>query len=187
MKALLPLLATLQRSSAIWACALLLGLPTPASAARPRLTVDPTRALSFGSFVVFSQGSRTVSATGDVTSVAVEPAGHDVAFPASFVVSYDRGNESRRPISLAIEVQLLNPQQVTAGGLVGSLSGFTTDLGGFAGITPGQVVTLAIDNCTTRICSRAFRIGARLDVQRNYGGGQVSIPLPVTAALVAID
>lgn len=179
--------ARLRRLLPICACGVLLALPSAASAARPRLSVEPARALSFGSFVVFSQGSRTVSATGEITGVGIEPAGDDTAFPASFTVSYDRGNESRRPISLLIELQLLRPSQVSAGGLVGSLAGFTSDLPGSPVISPGQLISLSIDNCTTRTCSRSFRIGARLDVRRNYGGGPISIPLTVTAALIALD
>lgn len=172
---------------AIGAAWLLLGCPIAAWAAQPRLTVQPGRDLSFGSFVVFSQGSRTVSATGAVTSSSVLPAGQDLAFPASFTVSYDRGNESRRPINLVIQVQLMTPPPLATGGITGSLSGFSTDLAGYPAINPGQVMTLAIDNCTTRTCSRSFRIGARLDVRRSYGGGRIGIPLPVTAVLVAIN
>lgn len=165
-----------------------LALPEAARAARPELRVLPTAKLSFGSFVVFSQGSRTVSASGAVSSAGIEPAGQDSTYPASFTVNYDRGNESRRPISLVIDIQLMQPPPVTIAGVTGTLSGFTTDLAGAGAISPGQVITIAIDNCTSRQCARSFRIGGRLDVQRSQGGGgTVIIPLTVVATLVSVN
>jgi hypothetical protein len=164
---------------------LLIAAPA-AHAAPPRLIVQSARELSFGSFVVFTQGSRTVTATGAVTGSSVFPVAQDRAFPASFTVTYDRGNESRRPISLVIQLQLLSPAPLASGGITGSLSAFSTDLAGYGAITPGQTMTVAIDNCVTRTCSRSFRIGARLDVVRSYGGGKVTMPLPVSAVLVAV-
>lgn len=158
----------------------------PARAARPDLAIRSDAELRFGSFVVFSSGSRNVKASGAVTDAGLVAAGREPAGPASFTVQYDRGNEARKPIDLVIQLQLLTVPPLAARGISGSLGAFETDLPGYPRIAPGSVMTIAINGCTTRICSRSFRVGATLNVTRAYGGGKLSLPLPLSAVLVSL-
>jgi hypothetical protein len=149
--------------------------------------IVPQKQLRFGSFGVMASGSRVVSPTGAVTSAGIVPVQGSVTGPAEFTIVYDRGNESKRSLSLVIEVTLLSAPPMNHGGLVATVSDYTTDLTNAPTLAPGQPVLLAIDNCITRQCSRTFRVGGRLQVQRTSGGGPISIPLPITAILISVD
>lgn len=165
----------------------LIGLSQSALAKPASVNIVPQKQLRFGSFGVMTSGSRVVSPAGAVTSIGIIPAQGSVTGPAEFTIVYDRGNENRKPVSLVIEVMLLAAPPLNQGGLVASVSDFTTDLANAPVLAPGQPVLLAIDNCITRQCSRMFRVGGRLQVQRTYGGGPISIPLPIVANLVSVD
>lgn len=162
-------------------------LPGFAEAKPPQLDVIAQRQLRFGTFGVMSSGARVVSPSGAVTNFAIIPASGSVTGPAEFTVVYDRGNESKRALSLVIEVILLPPPPLAQGGLAATVSDFTSDLPEAPVLVPGQPVTLAINNCQTRLCARTFRVGGRLQVQRSYGGGTIAIPLPITANLLSVD
>jgi hypothetical protein len=159
----------------------------PAQGKPATLDIVPQKELRFGSFGVLTSGTRTVSPSGAVTSTGLIPAQGSVTGPAEFNIVYDRGNESRRATTLVIEVILMAPPRLTQGGLTATVSDFTTDLPGAATLAPGQPVTFTIDNCITRLCARSFRVGGRLQVQRSYGGGPISIPLPITANVILVD
>ena len=163
----------------------LLATAMPSGAAQPTLSIRSDADLRYGSFVIFSNGSRTVSATGAITDMGVVPAGREPSGPATFTVQYDRGNNGKKLLDLVIEVQLLSVPPVAASGITASLHSFETDLPGYARIMPGSIMTIAINGCVTRICARSFRVGARLDVNRSWGGGRVNVPLPMNAVLVS--
>jgi hypothetical protein len=161
---------------------------SPAALAKPAtLDIVPQKQLRFGSFGVMASGSRTVSPSGAVTSVGIIPVQGSATGPAEFTITYDRGNENRRPVSLVIEVVLHAAPPLNLGGMVATVSDYTTDLANAPTLAPGQVVALTIDNCNTRLCSRSFRVGGRLQVQRSSGGGPISIPLPITATVILVD
>lgn len=161
--------------------------PLPARADPARAVVTADARLDFGRMVVVGSGSRRVTAAGAVVDSGVMPAPGGTTRPAQFTVSYDRGNESRRPLDVTLEVVLSAPGAVDAGGVSGRLSAFETDLPGYAAIAPGQVLQITLPNCTQRVCSRSFRVGARIDLTRSYGGGTLNLPLPIDATLVNVD
>ena len=168
--------------------ALSLLLPAgPAATAVPALSVTPDAALRFGTFVVPSSGSRTVSASGAVINEAIFPVASAPVGPSQFTVSYDRGNQESKPITVTFQVILSSVSPVTQTGVSGRLSRFDSDLPGAAVLVPGRVVTYTIANCTTRICAKTFRIGARIDVTRSSGGASLTIALPVIATLVSVE
>jgi len=159
----------------------------PTFAATPAVTLSADAPLRYGAFVVFSSGSRTVSATGAVTNVSITPIASAPVGPAQFTVAYDRGNQNGKPITVVLQVVLASAPQVSQGGVTGRLSAFDSDLPGALNLLPGQAVTYTIANCTTRVCSKTFRVGARLDVTRSTGGAALSIQLPVLATLISVD
>lgn len=143
--------------------------------------------LRFGSFVVPSSGSRQVTASGMVTNQSIIDAHTGPTGPAQFTIAYDRGNQSRRMLDIQIEVVLFGVPQVTVGGVSARLSSFDTDIPGVSALTPGQAVTISLRNCITRVCSTTFHIGGRLDVTRSYGGAVITVPLPISATVVAVN
>ncbi len=160
---------------------------SPARGAPESLSVSADTPLRFGAFVVISSGSRTVSASGTVTNVAIFPIASAPVGPAQFTVTYDRGNNSQRPLNIVFDVMLGQVSPVSQSGVTGVLSAFGSDLAGAAALVPGQVYTYTMANCVTRICSRSFRIGARIDVTRASGGAALTIQLPVIANLISSD
>lgn len=159
---------------------------TAASAAQPTFSLVVNSDLRFGSFVVMSTGARVVSASGAVTNIGIYPIASGTTGPAQFTVAYDRGNNGNKSLDVTIEISMGSVPAVGGGGVTGTLSGFTTDLSGVPGISPGQVVPIAILGCTSRICSRTFRIGSRIDVSRSGTGRTIAIPIPMTATLVNV-
>ncbi|MFC3098944.1 DUF4402 domain-containing protein [Alteraurantiacibacter palmitatis] len=169
---------------------LLAGLGLPGSmplANTPQVSILPERELSFGTFMVFGSGSRTVSATGALSDVGIIALEGRPTGPARFTISYDRGNQSRNAMELELEVVISVPPQARMGGVEARLSAFETDLPGAMRITPGRPFRLIISDCRTRICSRTFQVGGRLDVTRHFGGAQLVLPIPVDVSVIAID
>ena len=162
-------------------------LASPAPAAVPALTVTADAALRFGAFVVPSSGSRTVSASGAVVNDGIFPLASTPVGPSQFTVAYDRGNQNGKPITVTFQMMLSSVPTVTQTGVSGRLSAFDSDLPGAALLVPGRVVTYTIANCTTRICAKSFRVGARLDVTRSSGGANLTIALPVIATLLSVE
>lgn len=159
---------------------------SPAQAQGAGITVTADMPLRFGTFAVFSSGSRTITTTGAITDTGIFPVNSGSTGPAQFTITYDRGNNDTRAITVIFAVTVSPPTQVTQGGITGSLSSFTTNLGGVKLFIPGQVVLATMPNCTTRTCSRSFNIGARLDITRSTGGAQLNLPLPVTANVISV-
>lgn len=176
-----------RRAFGLLAAVMVAALAPAAQAKPPLLDIVPQKELRFGSFGVISSGARVVSPAGAVTNVSIMPVPGSFTGPAEFTIVYDRGNENKRAISLVIEVILLSAPPLNQSGLSATVSDFTTDLPGAANLAPGQAVTFSIDNCITRQCARSFKVGGRLQVQRAYGGGAISIPLPISANVVTID
>lgn len=168
--------------------ALLLARATLGLAATPpSLDLMPQRDLRFGTVVVPEAGSRTVSASGTVTNEGIMPMGYGSARPAAFTLTYDRGAEENRPISITVEVVLSSIPPVSDSGVTGSLSSFDTDLGGgLVTLIPGQPITYTISNCTSRVCSVDFHVGARLTVTRSTGGANLSLYPPITARVLMV-
>lgn len=165
-------------------------MPQPAHAAQESITITPVSPLRFGSFVVTSAGTRTISHTGAVTNTLIFPGPGDASGPATFELAYDRGNSAgvnganAKPLTIRLELTLLPVQPVNSGGVSGSLDTFTTDLPGVPVLQPGIPMQIAIENCVTRICRRTFRVGGRIAVSRVSGGANLTFSLPLTATLL---
>jgi hypothetical protein len=50
----------------------------------------------------------------------------------------------------------------------------------------GTTMTLTLRGCAQRRCGTSFRVGGRLQVTRNYGGGELVFPLPAVATVLAV-
>lgn len=169
---------------ALLAAALCACLPGVAHADGLSLSADS--GLRFGSFVVPASGWRAVDAGGAVSGSGIFPAGSDPVGPAQFTVSYDRGSASTGSASIVVQLVLPGSATQVSGGVSGTLSGFVTDLPGLPTLLPGQATIFVIGNCTTRVCSQTFRVGARIDVTRSSGGARLTIPLPLAATVLAV-
>jgi hypothetical protein len=155
---------------------------SPARADNLTLTAD--QQLRYGSFAVPGTGSRTVSATGLVTDSGVLPVSGPTG-PAQFTLAFDRGGSSN-PVTLVIQILLGSVGAVSQGGVTGTLSSFVSDLPGVPLLVPGQATIFNLTGCATRICTRTFHIGARIDVTHASGGAALTIPLPVSATVLAV-
>jgi Domain of unknown function (DUF4402) len=183
----LPWAGSQRQAWAALLCAGALVAPGPVAAAPAALTITQDAALRFGAFVVITSGSRTVSANGAVTNTSVFPVGAAPVGPAQFTVTYDRGNNNVKPIEVIFEVILPGVSPVSQAGVTGTLSAFTSDLAGAAVMVPGRAYQYTIANCVTRTCSKTFRVGARLDVNRASGGAVLTIPVPMVANLISAE
>jgi hypothetical protein len=161
-----------------------LALLAASPARADNLIVTADQQLRYGSFAVPGTGSRTVSATGLVTDSGILPVSGPTG-PAQFTLAFDRGGSSN-PVTLVIQVLLGSVGPVSQGGVTGTLSAFTTDLPGIPLLVPGQAAILNVTGCAARICTRSFRIGARLDITRASGGAALTLPLPVSATVLAV-
>lgn len=137
--------------------------------------------------MVFGSGSRTVGANGQVTDSSLVALEGNPTGPARFTVSYDRGNQSNHVLDVEIDLVVSPAGTVRLNGVQGTLSAFQTDLPGAGHITPGQPVRIRLQDCRQRVCSRSFNIGARLDVTRQFGGGNLVVPIPVDVAVVSVE
>jgi hypothetical protein len=160
--------------------------PTPCIAAPASLNINADQQLRFGTFVVPTIGSRTVSATGAITNVSIVPIGGG-AGPAQFTLSYDRGNQNSKVLSITVSLVMDSVPGVTQGGVSATVSNFDTDLPGTLSITPGQPITYTLANCATRVCSQTFHVGGRIDMTRSSGGATLNVPLNFTASLLAVN
>lgn len=137
--------------------------------------------------MVFGRGARTVSAVGAVSDISIIPIEGTNPSPASFTVSYDRGNESRQIIDIELELVLTASESFKQEGVEAGLSAFETDLPGNLRISQNRAFRVSLPNCRTRVCSRSFTVGARLDVYREYGGASLVIPLLIDAAVISAE
>lgn len=167
--------------------ALALLVAGPAIAKPQEVRVRSQSRLSFGTFMVFGQGSRAVSATGAVVDQAIVALDGSQPRPARFTVEFDRGNESRQTLEVTIEVVMTAPSSMRFGGVDARLSAFETDLPGHARVASGEAISIRLTDCRTRVCSTTFTVGGRLDVQRSFGGARVDIPINIDARIVARD
>lgn len=172
-----PLLA---RSVAL--CALILSARAHAA---PSLVLQSDRALRFGSFVVFANGSRTVSSTGTVTDSGVFPVSGASRGPAQFTLTYDRGVPAFGPIVVSVLLNLSPPGTMSQNGLSATVANFDTDLVGIPLLTPGQSILFTMPVCTTQVCTQVFHVGGRITVTQPGTGGTITVPLSLTANLVA--
>lgn len=159
----------------------------PATADQPEVRISADSQLQFGTFMVFGAGSRTVSATGAVSDRSLVALEGTLAAPASFTVSYDRGNQNKHVLDIELELVLSPVSQFREKGVAASLSAFETTLPGALQIMPGRAFRVSLPNCRTRVCSRSFTVGARMDVSRDYGGADVVVPLLIDAAVISAD
>lgn len=167
---------------AVMAC---IGMPDVAKADRRDLELTSTTDLRFGTFAVIDRGSRTVSATGNVTSSAILSTSRGDTGPAQFTLVYDRGNNGRQSLDLVIEIILSPPQPARQGGVTAQLSAFDSTIPGHPRIVPGQPVRITIDNCRSRQCIATFAVGGTIDITRSYGGGNLNIPLLFDATIIS--
>lgn len=165
------------------------GLLAPAGPARaqpPQLTITPRSSLSFGTFAVFGTGSRTVTPQGTVLDAGIFPDPGTPASPAQFDLTYDRGNESKFPIDIYIQLVISGPNVDTRPGMNATVSALTSNLPGAPAIVPGQAFTVSIVRCAQRVCGTSFQVGGRIDVTRSHGSGTVVIPLPIDGSVVVV-
>jgi len=158
--------------------------PAPVVAKPQEVRVRSQSPLSFGTFMVFGNGSRSVSATGAVADSAIVTLDGGQPRPARFTIEYDRGNESKQVLDVTIEIVMSAPSSVRSGGVDARLSAFETDLPGYPRVASGQALTVRLTDCRARVCSRTFSVGGRLDITRLFGGAKVEIPIIVDARVV---
>lgn len=139
--------------------------------------------LSFGTFMVFGNGSRSVSASGAVVDRAIVTLDGRQPRPARFTIEYDRGNESKQVLDVTIELVMSAPSSLRFGGVDARLSAFETDLPGHSRVASGEAMTVRLTDCRARVCSRTFTVGGRLDLTRNFGGAMVDIPINIDARI----
>lgn len=162
------------------------GLPTGAFGAPAQIQITPQSDLRFGSFAVMDRGYRIVGPSGNVQSVGIFSINNGDTGPARFTISYDRGNNGRRLLNLRIQLVLSSAPVVLQGGVEARLTAYQTDLPGYSTVTAGQIIEINIPNCVQRVCQTSFNLGGRLDVDRNFGGAQVSIPIPADVVLISV-
>lgn len=181
-----PARTALAPALAGWLAALCwLAVPCAAHGDQPSVRIVPQGDLRFGTFLVFGAGSRTVSAAGAVINQALEPVAGDAPAPARFTVSYDRGNNSSHVLDVEMDLVVSASPMVRIGGVEARLSALVSDLPGALQIQPGRPIRLRMTGCRTRVCSRTFQVGGRLDVTRQNGQARLSIPIPLEATLVS--
>ena len=167
-------------------CLVLGSMPMPAAAAPRTIQIIEQNNLRFGKIAVPFSGERVVGIDGSVRDTGILSAGAADTGPARFVLTYDRGNASTR--MLTIQVQLsLSSGLYSSGGVEARLTNLTSDIPGQAMIAEGQIVTLRLPNCQTRVCRTEFTIGATLQVTNTGGGAEVVIPTYLDVAVVSID
>lgn len=168
------------------ACLILGSLPALAVAAPGTIQIVEQNHLRFGKIAVPYSGERVVGTDGSVRDTGILSAGAADTGPARFVVTYDRGNASNRVLN--IEVQLsISSGIYSSGGVEARLKNLTSDIPGQATIAEGQIVTLHLPSCQTRVCRTEFTIGATLQVTNTGGGAEVVIPTYLDVVVISID
>lgn len=173
-----------------WLCPLLaasLTLHSPVSAKQPDVRIRTQGELSFGTFMVFGSGSRRVSSSGIVSDNSVVSLEGITPQPARFSVEYDRGNNSRNPLDILIEVVITTPGRQRFGGVEAGIARLFTDLPGHRRVSSGESMQVRLRNCRARVCTQSFNVGGLLRVNRLYGGAKVDIPLAIDARVVSVD
>ena len=173
--------------AALFGGATCLLLPRTTFANTPEVRVNAESELRFGTFMVFGNGSRSISAAGNVTDISLVALEGNPTGPARFTVSYDRGNESRHILDIELEMVISQPPRVRDGGVEAQLSALETDLSGTGRVLPGQPIRVELRDCRQRVCSVSFNVGGRLDVSRHYGGASLAIPIPVDVAVISAE
>lgn len=148
---------------------------TSVTAKPPLIQISERTELRFGKFAVPQAGERTVATDGSISDTGLLSVGPTDTGPATFVITYDRGNQSKKRIDIEL---LLTVQSGTFsnGRITANLKNFTSDIPGSPNLVAGQPVSLTLPNCQTRICSTSFKIGATMAIINSSGGGQVTIP-----------
>ena len=157
-----------------------------ATAAPRQLNIVSDSDLNFGSFAVLDNGYRIVAPNGSVQSQGLFSVNSGDTSPARFTVIYDRGNNGRRRLNLRIQLVLSSAPVMTQDGIVARLSSYRTDLPGAASVQAGRIVDIDIPNCVQRVCSKTFNVGARMDIQRAFGGGHIEVPIPADVVLISV-
>jgi hypothetical protein len=161
--------------------------PATINATSASLTISQDMPLRFGSIVVFGHGSRSVSANGETGNDQIYPVGINTSGPARFTVTYDRGSDPLREVSVTYLIMLGGVAPVNQSGLTGTLSRFDSDLPEASSILPGRGVVQTMPPCISQTCRSTFHIGAWLEVTQAKGGGTLSFSLPVSAKLVSVQ
>ncbi len=180
-----PLVAAL--FFAVLSHAAFLSLPGPALGKPPQVIITADSDLRFGTLMVFGSGSRTVSPAGLVRDVAVVGMEGSQTGPARFTISYDRGNENKHVLDIELDLVMSSPPRVRVQGLEGQLSALETDLPGAGRITPGQPIRITMRDCRERVCSLQFNVGGRLDIVRQYGGADLTVPIPLDVTVISAE
>ena len=137
--------------------------------------------------MVFGSGSRTVGATGTVSDSGIVPVEGRAPAPAVFTISYDRGNENNFVLDIVLDLVISAPPMVRQEGVEARLSGYETNLPGALRIDAGRAIRLTMSHCRTRVCTRTFQVGGRLDVTRQFGGASVVVPIPVDVTVISAE
>ena len=173
--------------SAAMACALALAAGSgPVGAITPQVRVIPGQDLRFGTFAVPTSGYRIVSPAGAVQDSGIFTTMMGDSGPARFTVAYDRGNNGRNRLDITIHLVFSPPPAISSGGLTARLSALTSDLPNAPLVVPGQVIEIRLPDCRVRVCQTSFQLGGRLDIDRSFGGGPISIAIPVDASVVSV-
>ena len=152
-----------------------LAVAEPVHAKRPRVEITELQELRFGEFAVLGTGARTVGTDGSIQDVGLVPMGAANIGPAAFAITYDRGNESNRTITIDVSLAI-NSGVYSSNGLKAELRELASDLPGFHRIEPGQSMVLTLPDCRQRVCTMTFRIGATMEVTHSSGGGNIVVP-----------
>ena len=172
-------------SGLIVAALALVACPSTAQEAEVRIRTQGE--LTFGTFMAFGNGSRNISASGNVTDNSIVPLEGITPKPARFTVEYDRGNGERGPLDITLEVVITAPGRQRFGGVEARIARLRTDLPGHRRISSGEAMQVRLTNCRARVCARSFNVGGRLRVNRLYGGAKIDIPLAVDARVVSVE
>lgn len=164
----------------------LLAAPQAARADIPTAFVTPELDLRFGAMAVFGSGWRIVTPSGGVSGSGILPATGDSPGPARFTVGYDRGNEGNKALAVVFVITFGTVPPVSQGGVSATVTNLTSDLPGALTIIPGQTVQITMSNCRVRLCAVSFNVGGRLNVTSNYGGANLSTPVPVSVTVVSV-
>lgn len=153
----------------------------------PEVRISADSELTFGTFMIFGSGSRTVGTTGTVRDNGVVALEGTRPAPARFTISYDRGNENNHVLDIELELVISAPPLVRQGGVEARLSAYETDLPGALRVDAGRAMRVTMPNCRTRVCTRSFQVGGRLDVTRNFGGAMLVVPILVDVTVISAD
>lgn len=152
----------------------------------PTVQITEKQQLRFGKFAVPSVGERTVGPDGSVTDTGLLSVGSMNTGPASFVISYDRGNNSKKPIAVTLMFSI-QAGSFSSAKLNANLKNLTSDIPGASSIVPGQPVELQFGRCAGRVCSENVKIGATMQVVNSSGGGEIAIPTYVDVVVTEIE